>query len=68
MCVNTKILHDLNAALKESAAKGDTTRITITEPPSNEEFREQIRRKWHRQKSQEASYINNVSKWPRVMV
>jgi hypothetical protein len=41
----TEVLHDLTAVLKESAAKGETATITITEPPSNEEFREQRRRK-----------------------
>jgi hypothetical protein len=42
--VYTEVLHNLTAVLKESAAKGETAKITITEPPSNEEFREQRRR------------------------
>jgi hypothetical protein len=33
------------AVLKQSAAKGETTKTTITGPPSIEEFREQTRRK-----------------------
>jgi hypothetical protein len=37
------VLHDLMADLKESAAKGDTTKTTITESPINEKFREQRR-------------------------
>jgi hypothetical protein len=38
----TDVLHDLTA-LKQSAAKAETARTTITEPPSNEEFRDQRR-------------------------
>jgi hypothetical protein len=37
---DTEVLHDLTAVLKGSAAKGETAKITITEPPSNEEFPE----------------------------
>jgi hypothetical protein len=33
--VYTEVLHDLTAVLKESAAKGETAKITTTEPPSN---------------------------------
>jgi hypothetical protein len=43
----TEVLHYLTAVLKErSADQGETAKTTITEPPSNEEFREQGRRKW----------------------
>jgi hypothetical protein len=41
--VYTEVLHDLTAVLKESAAKGETAKTTITAPPSIEEFREQRR-------------------------
>jgi hypothetical protein len=43
--VYTEVVHDSTAVLKETAAKGETAKITITEPPSNEEFRELRRRK-----------------------
>jgi hypothetical protein len=36
----TEVLHDLTAVLKQSADKEEIARITITELPSNEEFRE----------------------------
>jgi hypothetical protein len=36
----TEVLHDLTAVLKEIATKGEAAKITITEPPSNDEFRE----------------------------
>jgi hypothetical protein len=39
------VLHDLTAVLKKSTAKGETAKVTITEPPSNEKFREQKRQK-----------------------
>jgi hypothetical protein len=41
--VYTEVLRDLMAVLEESAAKGDTAKITTTEPPSNKEFCEQRR-------------------------
>jgi hypothetical protein len=34
----------MTAVLKERAVKGETATTTITEPPSNEEFRGQRRR------------------------
>jgi hypothetical protein len=37
----TDVLQDLTAVLKESAARGETAKATITAPPSVEEFREQ---------------------------
>jgi hypothetical protein len=40
-----KVLQDLTAVLKVSAAKKETRKITITASPSIEEFREQRRRK-----------------------
>jgi hypothetical protein len=43
--VYTEVLHDLTTVPKESAAKGETAKTTITTPPSIEEFREQRRRK-----------------------
>jgi hypothetical protein len=43
--VYTELLHDLTAVLKDSAAKGETAKTTITAPPSIEEFREQRTRK-----------------------
>jgi hypothetical protein len=43
--VYTEVLHDLTTVLKESIARGGTAKTTITEPSSNEEFREQKRRK-----------------------
>jgi hypothetical protein len=43
--VCTEVLHDLTAVLKKSAARGETAKITITAPPSTEEFCEQRRRK-----------------------
>jgi hypothetical protein len=43
--VCTEVVHDLTAVLKDSAAKGETAKITTTEPPSNEVFHEQRRRK-----------------------
>jgi hypothetical protein len=43
--VYTEVLHDLTTVLKEVAAKGETAKITITEPPSNAEFLEQRRQK-----------------------
>jgi hypothetical protein len=43
--VYTEVLHDLTAILKDSAAKGETARTTITASLSIEEFREQSRRK-----------------------
>jgi hypothetical protein len=42
--VYTEVLHDLPAVLKESAAKGETAKITITEPSSNGEFCKQRKR------------------------
>jgi hypothetical protein len=36
----TEVLHDLTAVLKEIAANREAAKITITEPPSNDEFRE----------------------------
>jgi hypothetical protein len=41
----TEALHDLTVVLKERTSKGETDKTTITAPPSNEEFREQRRRK-----------------------
>jgi hypothetical protein len=38
--VYMEVLHDLTAVLKDSAAKGETAKTIITEPPSNEDFRE----------------------------
>jgi hypothetical protein len=35
-----EVLHDLTAVLKESAAEGETAKITITAPPSIEEISE----------------------------
>jgi hypothetical protein len=43
--VYTEVLHDLTAVLKESAAKGERAKTTITAPPSIEEFCKQRRRK-----------------------
>jgi hypothetical protein len=43
--VYTEVLHDLASVLKESAAKGETAKTTITEPPSSDEFRGERRRK-----------------------
>jgi hypothetical protein len=43
--VYTEALHDLTAALKESAAKRESAKTTITATSSTEEFREQRRRK-----------------------
>jgi hypothetical protein len=43
--VYIEVLHDLTAVLKDSAAKGETTKITITAPPSIKEFHEQRRLK-----------------------
>jgi hypothetical protein len=40
-----EMLHGLTAVLKESAAKGETAKTTITAPPHNDELREQRRRK-----------------------
>jgi hypothetical protein len=42
--VYTEALHDLTAALKESAAKGERPKTSITARPSYEEFREHGRR------------------------
>jgi hypothetical protein len=39
------VLHDLTAVLKKSTAKGETAKVTITERPSDEKFREQKRQK-----------------------
>jgi dsRNA-specific ribonuclease len=41
---HTEVLHNLTAILKESAVERETAKITSTEPPSNEEFRERRRR------------------------
>jgi hypothetical protein len=41
----TEVLHDLTAVLKLFAAKGEAAKINITEPPSNDEFLVQNRRK-----------------------
>jgi hypothetical protein len=38
--VYTEVLHDLTAVLKESAAKGETAKTTITARLSIEEFHE----------------------------
>jgi hypothetical protein len=38
--VYTEVLHNLTAVLKESAIKEETTKTTITAPPSIVEFRE----------------------------
>jgi hypothetical protein len=43
--VYTEVLHDLTAVLKESVAKGETDKTTITAPPTIEEFRERRRPK-----------------------
>jgi hypothetical protein len=43
--VYTDVLHYLTAAHKENATKGETAKFTIIEPPSNEKFRPQRRRK-----------------------
>jgi hypothetical protein len=43
--VYTEVLHDLTVVPKESAAKVETDKTTITALPSIEEFREQRRRK-----------------------
>jgi hypothetical protein len=43
--VCTEVLPDFTAVLNESAAKGETAKTTITEPPSKEKFRKQSRRK-----------------------
>lgn len=37
--VYTEVLHDLKTVLKESVAKRETAKSTITEHSSNEEFR-----------------------------
>jgi hypothetical protein len=71
--VYTEVLRDLTAALKESAAKGETAKITTTESPSNEEFPEQRRRKRtppddSDKKCQEASTIHHGSKRPQITV
>jgi hypothetical protein len=55
----TEVLHDFTAVLKESGDKGETAKITTTEHPSNEEFREQRRRK--RKPSDDA---NKITKKP----
>jgi hypothetical protein len=41
--VYTEVPHDLTALLKESTAKGETAKTTITAPPSIKEFHEQRR-------------------------
>jgi hypothetical protein len=41
--VYIEVLHNSTAVLKDSAAKGETDKITITAPPSTEEFCEQRR-------------------------
>jgi hypothetical protein len=41
----TVVPRDLMSVLKDSAAKGEAAKPNITEPPSNEEFHEQRRRK-----------------------
>jgi hypothetical protein len=43
--VYTEVLHDWTAVLKVSTAKGETAKITITETPSNPEYRQQRRGK-----------------------
>jgi hypothetical protein len=43
--VYTDVPHDFVAVLKESTAKEETAKATITKSPSNKEFREQSRRK-----------------------
>jgi hypothetical protein len=40
-----QVLHDLTAVLKESAAKGEIAKTSITAPPSTEKICEQRRRK-----------------------
>jgi hypothetical protein len=43
--VYTEVLHDFTTVLKQSAAKAEGAKTTITVPPSIEEFREQRRQK-----------------------
>jgi hypothetical protein len=43
--VYTEVVHDLSAVLKQRAEKGETAKITNTEPPSDKEFRDGRRRK-----------------------
>jgi hypothetical protein len=44
--VYKEVLQDLTEVLKESAAKKETAKTTITAPPSTEEFHKQRRQKW----------------------
>jgi hypothetical protein len=57
--VYTGVLYDLMAVLKDSAAKGETAKTTITEPPSNKKFREQ-----RRQKRKPSGDANKITKRP----
>jgi hypothetical protein len=43
--VYTEVLYGLTAVLKQSAAKGETTKTTITAPPSIDEFSEKRRKR-----------------------
>jgi hypothetical protein len=43
--VYTDVPNDLTTVLKKSAAKGETSKTTVTESPSNKDFRGQRRRK-----------------------